>query len=145
MRETAEFSLDNWGDGKWGMKERELDVVVGAGGPPVDIMACEERMSAAATECVMCGEGRERPQQNMKTVLWSGNFGIRPIQRGNDRPTREKSRQSHSRRRIGADKKQLDTVQGRGGATERTERSDRHCSNNMNAAEVLQNSLVNTI
>lgn len=56
-----EFSLDNWGDGKWGMKERELDVVVGAGGPPVDIMACEEGMSAAATECVMCGEGnRER-------------------------------------------------------------------------------------
>ena len=48
------------------MKERELDVV-GAGGPPVDIMACEAGMSAAATECVMCGEGRERERDLNKT------------------------------------------------------------------------------
>ena len=34
----AEFSLDNWGDGKWRKKEREAE----GSGPPVDIMACED-------------------------------------------------------------------------------------------------------
>ena len=91
MRETTEFSLDNWGDGKWGMKERELDVVVGAGGPPVDIMACEERMSAAATECVMCGEGRQRKRET--STKHEDGFVVRKLWHPTD-PTRERPNDS---------------------------------------------------
>ena len=56
----------------------------------MDIMACEEGMSAAATECVMCGEGERERETSTKH---EDGFVVRKLWHPTD-PTRERPNDS---------------------------------------------------